>query len=302
MGSVGRFEEDAQKQMSLLEWGQAWWECSTTCGLRPFRADLMERARRHGLIPVLSWDSNRERSGPNDPAFTLRRIIDGHYDGFLRRWALGAKRWGHPFFLRFDWEMNLEESPYSERSNGNRRGEFVRMWRHVHRVFDRVGARKVTWVWCPNINYADSEHPLSSLYPGDAYVDWTCLDGYNWGTNPAKPLGWRSFDETFRSTYTLITRRIAPTKPLMIGETSSSEYGGSKPAWITDALTTQIPSRYPRMRALVWFNKNTEGMDWIIESSRAAQAAFAAGIAAPWYAANHFAAVNASPIRPPGPR
>ena len=88
----------------------------------------------------------------------------------------------------------------------------------------------------------------------------------------------------------------------MIGETSSSEYGGSKPAWITDALTTQIPSRYPRMRALVWFNKNTEGMDWIIESSRAAQAAFAAGIAAPWYAANHFAAVNASPIRPPGPR
>ena len=67
-------------------------------------------------------------------------------------------------------------------------------------------------------------------------------------------------------------------------------------------ITTQIPSRYPRMRALVWFNKNTEGMDWIIESSRAAQAAFAAGIAAPWYAANHFAAVNASPIRPPGPR
>jgi mannan endo-1,4-beta-mannosidase len=298
MRSVARFEANAHKRMSLLEWGQAWWECSTTCGLRPFRADLMQRARLHGYIPVLSWDSEHEQSGPDDPAFALRAIIAGRYDRFLRRWARGARRWGRPFFLRFDWEMNTNGVPYSEHANGNRAGDFVRMWRHVHGIFDVAGARNVTWVWCPNVDYADAVHPLRSLYPGDAYVDWTCLDGYNWGTNPAAPAGWRSFDETFHTTYKLITQRIAPTKPLMIGETAASEYGGSKADWITDALTDQLPRNYPRARALVWFNKNADGMDWVIESSSAAQAAFAAGIAAPRYAPNAFAAIGSSPIRP----
>ena len=299
MRSVTRFEANAHKRMSLLEWGQAWWECSTTCGLRPFRFDLMQRVRRRGYIPVLSWDSKHERSGPDDPAFTLRAIISGRYDRFLRRWARGARRWGHPFFLRFDWEMNTNGVPYSEHANGNHPGEFVRMWRHVHQIFDAESVRNVTWVWCPNVDDADAVHPLRSLYPGDAYVDWTCLDGYNWGTNPSHVGGWHSFDETFRATYKLVTQQIAPTKPLMIGETASSEYGGAKAAWITDGLTQQIPRHYPRVRALVWFNKNADGMDWIIESSPAAQAAFAAGIAAALYATKNFAAIRGSPIRPP---
>jgi beta-mannanase len=230
----------------------------------------------------------------------LKAIISGRYDRFLRRWARGARRWGQPFFLRFDWEMNTNGVPYSEHANGNRPGEFVRMWRHVHQIFERVGARNVTWVWCPNVDYSDAVHPLRSLYPGDAYVDWTCLDGYDWGTNPAAPRGWQSFNATFRATYDLVTQRIAPTKPLMIGETSASEYGGSKAAWIADALGHQIPRRFPRLRALVWFNKNADGMDWIIESSAAAQAAFAAAIAAPQYATSRFATVSASPIRAPG--
>jgi hypothetical protein len=51
MRSVTRFEANTDKRMSLLEWGQAWWECSTTCGLRPFRADLMQRVRRRGTSP-----------------------------------------------------------------------------------------------------------------------------------------------------------------------------------------------------------------------------------------------------------
>jgi beta-mannanase len=141
--------------------------------------------------------------------------------------------------------------------------------------------------------------PLRSLYPGDAYVDWTCLDGYNPGTNPVAPGGWRSFDETFRATYELVTKHIAPRKPLMIGETASSEYGGSKASWITDALTHQLPRHYPQVRALVWFNKSADGMDWIIESSPAAQAGFGAGIAAPLYATSDFAAIRDSPIGPP---
>ena len=71
----------------------------------------------------------------------------------------------------------------------------------MHDIFTAVGANNATWVWCPNIDPNNGLHDLGALYPGDAYVDWTCLDGYNWGTNPVKPDRWRSFDQLYGSTY-----------------------------------------------------------------------------------------------------
>jgi hypothetical protein len=298
MTSADRFEARAGKRMSLLEWGQRWYECSTSCGLRGFRSDLMSKARARGYLPVLSWGSYAAGEGTNQPGYRLSEIAGGRYDAFIRRWATGAKRWGHPFFLRFDWELNTNSVSYSEHSNGNRRGEFVRMWRHVHRIFTRVGAENVTWVWCPNAEYSASVKPLASLYPGDAYVDWTCLDGYNWGTNPARAGAWTSFNTVFEDTYRLITTEIAPSKPLMIGETASTEIGGSKAHWITDALGTQVLDRFPRIRAIVWFNKSWNRMDWPIESSDAAASALRAAIASPAYADNRFEHARDSPILP----
>jgi mannan endo-1,4-beta-mannosidase len=298
MKSADRFEGNAGKRMSLLEWGQFWHECSAICGPRGFPSHLMSAARRRGYLPVLSWASYAEEKGPDQPEYQLADIVDGRYDNFIRNWARGAKAWGHPLFLRFDWEMNTNSLPYSEYANGNRPGEFVRMWRHVHNIFEAVGATNVTWTWCPNVEYASSVKPLASLYPGARYVDWTCLDGYNWGTNPAHRDAWRSFGDVFRATYRLVTRRIAPSKPLMIGETASTEIGGSKARWIADALGTQVPLRFPRIRAVIWFNKEWEGMDWPIESSRAARQALRAAIRSRVYVANRFAQADTSPIRP----
>jgi hypothetical protein len=74
----------------------------------------------------------------------------------------------------------------------------------------------------------------------------------------------------------------------MIGETASTEDGGSKAAWITDAITTQVPQWFPRIRAFLWFNWNDRGRKWPIETSSAAQEAFASAIASPYYAPNEF--------------
>jgi hypothetical protein len=298
--SAARFEAGVGKRMSLLEWGQAWRECSSNCGMRGFRGDLMSKARARGYLPVLSWGSYAAGEGTDQSAYRLSQIIEGRFDAFITAWAIQAKRWGHPFFLRFDWEMNTNSVPYSEHSNGNGPGEFVRMWRHVHDLFREAGADNVTWVWCPNVEYPTSVKPLARLYPGDAYVDWTCLDGYNWGTNPHHRDAWRGFGTVFRSTYDLVTKRIAPSKPLMVGETASTEVGGSKAQWITDALTRQVPGRFPRIRAFVWFNKHWGGIDWPLESSPTARLAFRAAIRLPVYAANRFAHADTSPIPAPG--
>lgn len=297
MRSADRFEANIGRRMSLLEWGQDWYECSATCGLRPFRGDLLSKARARGYLPVLSWGSYREATGPDQPDYRLSAIIAGRYDSFIRRWAIGARNWGHPFFLRFDWEMNTNEVPYSEHANGNRPGEFVRMWRHVHRIFTQVGAKNVTWVWCPNIEYNGSVKPLQSLYPGNAYVDWTCLDGYNWGTRRDTE-HWKPFAALFGQSYRLVTQRIAPNKPLMIGETASTEAGGSKAAWIADAFGVQIPLRFPRIGAVVWFNKSWDGMDWPIETSPQATAAMRSSLQSPLYARNIFAHASREVIKP----
>ncbi|MDB5693500.1 MAG: beta-mannanase, partial [Alphaproteobacteria bacterium] len=187
--------------------------------------------------------------------------------------------------------------PWSEGVNGNKSGEFVAAWRHVHDIFTSVGATNASWVWCPNVDPGNKLQDLASLYPGDEYVDWTGLDGYNWGTNPVSPKGWMSFDELFRSTYDRITETIAPTKPLIISEVGCSEQGGSKAAWIADALKS-AQTNYPMLRGLLWFEKYDDGMDWPIETSSSAASAFAAGVQSSAYLGNAFGSAVPGAIQP----
>ena len=51
---------------------------------------------------------------------------------------------------------------------------------------------------------------------------------------------------------------IAPSKPFIIAETASTEYGGSKAAWITDMLSTQIPLYFPKLKGFLWFEKRDD--------------------------------------------
>src|SRR6476659_9673922 len=111
----------------------------------------------------------------------LRDIAAGKYDGWILEWARQARAFGHPLFLRWDWEMNGTWFPWSTTpGQSTTPAEYVAGWRHMHDLFVRVGARNVSWVWCPNVAYNGST-PYSDVYPGPAYVDWTCLDGYNKG-------------------------------------------------------------------------------------------------------------------------
>jgi beta-mannanase len=295
MRAVDTFESHAGKKMSLMTIGANWGSSSPN-----FSPSAMTTIRNHGSIPFFSW-APAGSGDANQPNYQLIDIIGGAYDAYITKFAQDAKAWGHPFFLRFAWEMNLTRWwPWVEVANGNKPGEYVKMWRHVHDIFTRVGASNVNWVWCPNAEYYGSIKPLTSLYPGADYVDWTCIDGYNWGTNPWKPNVWQTFDQVFGPTYANVTGTVAPSKPLVIGETASTEYGGSKAAWITDMLGTQLPQRYPRVEAFVWFNHKDQA-DWPIETSSSAQSAFSSGIRSSFFAANDFSSLGGSLIPPLSP-
>ena len=207
----------------------------------------------------------------------LRDIAAGAYDASLTTWAQAVKAWGKPFLLRWNWEMNGTWFPWGAQAK-TEPAAFVASWRRFHDIVSSAGATNVTWVWCPNLDFSGST-PLESLYPGDAYVDWTCLDGYNQGSSSI------SFASLFSASYNHLLQ-IAPSKPIMVGETGSYEYGGAKAQWIADALTS-LPGLFPKVRAYVWFNwrifHNGTWKDWHIESSPSSQAAFAVGIGSPYF-------------------
>jgi beta-mannanase len=268
------FESHAGKKVSILSWGN----------LNPWTHDfnyylsMQEKVRARGELSLISMSSG---------SVPLRDITNGVYDSYFTTWAQQAKAWGHPFFLRWDWEMNGNWEPWSPGVNGNTAADFVSSWRHLYTLFSQVGASNVTWVWCANIDPGNIYTPYSQVYPGDAYVNWTCLDGYNKGSIYTPP-GWRSFSTLFTSSYNALLQ-VAPTKPIMIAETSSEEAGGSKSAWITDALGTQLPTYFSKIKALVWYNSRLyQANHWWpyeIESSSSAQTAFKNGIASTYYAA-----------------
>jgi hypothetical protein len=207
----------------------------------------------------------------------LRDVANGTYDPALRTWASEAERWGHPILIRFDWEMNGHWYPWGTTPrNRNTAGQYVAAWRHVHDIFTAAGATNVKWVWCPNQDRYHKMTRLASLYPGSAYVDWTCLDGYN-GDAP-----WSSFAQIFSSTYRKVVR-IAPTKPMIIGEVATTGRGGSKPHWIRN-MFHDLSTGFRHVHGLAWYDKygtnpRPYANDWPIETSRKASTAFRKGIA-----------------------
>jgi beta-mannanase len=119
---------------------------------------------------------------------------------------------------------------------------------------------------------------MRAYYPGDAYVDWIALDGYNWASSKDQP--WYSFEEIFGSSYEEILA-VAPTKPLMIAEYASDErtvyasdqQGGDKAQWIRDVRAI-VPAKFPKIKVLIWFNHDQEGAHWKIDSSASALQAY----------------------------
>jgi hypothetical protein len=270
------FESHAGKPVSIVHFGQPF---PTGASFDPAPFNL---TTARGAIPLVSYALD-----------DLTGLKNGAYDAKITTWANGVKAWGKPFWLRFDWEMNGTWYPYGSQARANPQ-LFIDAWRHFHDVVAAAGASNATWTFCPNVEFGGST-PIASLYPGDAYVDWNCMDGYNFGTNPLKPAGTASFSTVFRATYDRLLA-ISPSKPILIAETASTEYGSSKAAWITDALK-QLPASFPKIRGLTWFNWNIceDGgrWDWPIESSSSAQTAFADGIANSYYKRNDYALLPA---------
>ncbi|MGI8857439.1 MAG: glycoside hydrolase family 26 protein [Thermomicrobiales bacterium] len=252
---------------AVVTWYQDW----AHPGGRDFDPVAMNAVVARKAMPLVTWEPWDYTAAVAQPAYSLQQIIAGTYDAYIHQWACGAAAWGKPIYLRFAHEMNGNWYPWSVGVNGNTAVQFITAWRHVWAIFRQEGATDVRWVWSPNVGDQTTDQ-FRTFYPGDGYVDWVGMEGYNWGTTQPWS-AWADLATVFGATYSNLTRLT--NKPFMIAETASTEVGGNKAAWITQGLLTDLPSRFPRVRAVVWFNENKE-TDWRVNSSAAALAAYTA--------------------------
>ena len=155
----------------------------------------------HGRIPMISWGKA-----------STAEILAGVHDDLIRQRSAAVAALGRPVFLRWFWEMDGH-------NNGNGASflvtpaEYIRAWRHIHDLFAAQGATNAVWVWCPNAWNFETGNS-QQYYPGDAYVDWICADGYNWF--PIKP---GAPDQSFQRIFQAFYDWAGPQgKPLMVGE------------------------------------------------------------------------------------
>jgi hypothetical protein len=214
-----------------------------------------------GRIPFVNWELYEGGD--------LDDIIAGEYDDMIAERAADTKALGEPLFIDFGAEMNGDWSPWGGAQNGESAAKYLAVYRKVHDAFSKAGANNAIWAFCPNVTDEPNESWNQALnyYPGDDYVDWMCVDGYNWGnTNGGS---WQSFERVFQNIY---PKLAAKNKPIMIGEMASAESGGDKAAWI-DAMIPTLQTKYPQIRGVLWFDVDKE-TDWRVSSSTGAEAAF----------------------------
>lgn len=269
----GAFTPGAPENLSVMEGlnqrvgrRAAIWQTYKNFDQDPFPYVTVGRAWEAGGVPFITWEPfNRN----------LRGIARGDHDAYLRKSARQGRDFGKPILLRFAHEQNGNWYPWGLGVNGNTPGDHISALRRVVRIFREEGADNVKHVWSPNVGSFDA------FWPGDEYVDYLGLDGYNFGSIYND---WRSFDEVFGSSYRSIVR--LSKKPLIITEFSSNERGGDKAAWVRHTFSAEVARRYPRIRAYVWFDENKESdgeADWRVNSSGASLDAFRSVLRQPFY-------------------
>jgi mannan endo-1,4-beta-mannosidase len=265
----------AGKKPAIVMWYQPW-----TGGFGEFHVDETKAVLKRGSIPMITWESWNPGGSPHwltdptdQPDYQLSKIAGGKYDSYIRSWARDIKTVNGPVMLRPMHEMNGRWYPWCGTVNGNTPADFRAAWRHIHDLFVDEGATNVTWVWSINRNSLPNTYAnrFAAYYPGDAYVDWTSISGFNWGKRQGPS---RSFDYLYTESLTYL-RTV--NKPIVISEIGCNTDGVDKPAWILDTYR-QILLDHHEVKGIVIYDKREVGVNgtqnWQLNSSKSSAAAY----------------------------
>jgi len=249
---------------------------------------------KNGNVPVLTWQPYLCNAS-NTPTDIDNRVATGDYDPYLNQFADGLKSFlsgpdgvfgtadDRRLYFRFAHEMNGDWYPWSANSSGQTPLNYIGMWQHVHNIFEAKGidSSHVQWVWCVNSKDFGRGYTAEQYYPGDAYVDWMGIDGYNFGnrTFSTSVSVWQTPDEVISPMLTRV--HALASKPLGLMETGSSAMTSSginlsaKDQWIQELYTYVQQHQFGMV---IWFNHDTlRPEDWSLFGGSLGDQTFTSG-------------------------
>jgi len=225
-------------------------------------------AENHNAKLLVTWMPN---------GYSAPSIVAGDADAYISQYAHDVKNYGKEIWLRplheangnwYDWGVGKAGA-------GNTNANVIEAWKHIVQIFRDSSVTNVKWVWTTNATNSGSGTSVMGAYPGDDWVDYNSIDGYNWGTAQSWS-HWQSFHQIFATPYAQLAQH---NKPIFIAEFSSSEQGGDKAQWISDMFSI-LSTSYPRIFALMWFSQTKSAeADWAVNTTDASLQAWKAGIA-----------------------
>ena len=296
--AISQYKSLSGKPASLVMWFVPWVSAGKYV---PFQAAQARAVWSRGAMPIVVWEPWSPGSTPhalknpaNAPAWKLSNIANGQYDAYIAQYARDVKAAGGPVGISLFHEMNGVWYPWGGGANGNTPADEVAAYRHVHDIFVQQGATNVTWIWSVNFQSrpTDYAHRWAAYYPGDQYVDWVAVSGFNWGQGVGGG-PWKSFEKIYR-----LPLRYLRTlhKPVMISEVASVENGGNKPAWLTDAFR-RIRCGHPEVKAVVYYDaiehSHNRVQDWRMNSSKRSQKSYRKAVASRYFVGGAPAALTA---------
>jgi len=245
-GNIANFETQVGRKLDLVA-------VFVDLGSDPFPAQYAATVKNQGKTLIIFWEPYNA---------SLDDLIAGKYDVYIKQFATSAKTYAGPVILAPLHEMNGNWDPWDGTVGSNTAVKVIAVWQRLYNLFSDVTNVKFGWA-VNNESLPDSRaNQLENYYPGDNYVDYVGVDGFNFD-DP-----WQSFSEIFNNA---LSRLTVYHKPIYIFSFACAQ-GTNKPAWITDALTVQIP-KHPEIIGWVWFNENKE-QDWRVWSDPASLQAF----------------------------
>ncbi len=262
---VSRLESQLGSKVAIASSFRGWSD------LFPDSVQRLDAATGHTLL--IAWDLGAT-SATRFTTFTSHA-----HDAYLAHEAAVARAFGKTFYIRPWAEMNGDWSPFQPTTNGalpagGTYPQFVAAWRYVVTFFRSHGATNVRWVFNPTTDTYSGTTPVTSIWPGTAYVDVLGLDGYNWGTGGI--FAWRSFSQIYATQYRRLVA-LAPSLPVWICEFGSKEPAvndgapvdptHSKSQWYA-SMFSYLRTSATHVHAAVMFDVRKE-RDWRVGSDAA---------------------------------
>ena len=234
--------------------------------ITPYFTTIPLNIWKSGRVPFLTWYPITSNVYPT-PVDICQRICNHEFDSYLLLCCNALLNFfslaqldpilGSPkIYLRFAHEMNISTSYYSNPNN------FIAMWKYVFNFLRNNGITedKLLFIFCPNIMDVGSP-PFEDYYPGDAYVNWNGLDGYNWGATYWRNTYWNSFESLFKPALERMVNLSAnPISICEFGTTCKVPTGydvAAKEQWLADAfawLSNQSNLNTYNIRMSIYYN------------------------------------------------